>query len=122
MASKRGPRALPKTQRRAILRDWSKGSLEESEEERQAPKMENDQAQCEYTKLAIETTMRCEKRREEKKKKKEEERGKGEVNMGRRFCTVKATEILSGISEAHVATKICSKYAQTAETTQPPRQ
>jgi hypothetical protein len=100
------------------LRNWSKGSLEESEEERQAPKMENDQAQREYTKLAIETTMRCEERREGE----EEARGKGKVNMRRRVCTVKATETMSGISEAHVATKICSKYAQTAETTQPPRQ
>jgi hypothetical protein len=93
--------------------------LEETEEERQAPKMENDQARRDYTKLAVETTMRCEERREEEE---EEERGKGKVNMGRRVCTVKATETLSGISEAHVATKICSKYAQTAETTQPPRQ
>ncbi|KAJ0418076.1 hypothetical protein BJY00DRAFT_194459 [Aspergillus carlsbadensis] len=86
MASKRGPSALPRTQRRAILQNWPRGKEEESREESQTPEMENDQMQREYTKLAIETTMRCEERREEEEEKSEKKEREGKYGKKSLHC------------------------------------
>jgi hypothetical protein len=86
------------------LAEWSSGKVEEGDEESQAPETENDPAQREYTKLAIETTMRCEERREE-----EAEEDEGKYGKKSLHCQGNG-DIERNISGNQNMLKICSNW------------